>query len=127
MLAVPWIILIYPFIFYLMYKIFIFSLTGLRETSRVVAVTKSPIVSHLSETLAGTSTIRAFKKQKEFQNKFNDLLNKNILACMWREGAKNSFSMKINFVCLLIMIAGSLCCLIYRNSGRDVLLSLLLI
>mmetsp|Transcript_20275 Transcript_20275/g.19216 ORF Transcript_20275/g.19216 Transcript_20275/m.19216 type:complete len:238 (-) Transcript_20275:182-895(-) len=74
-IAIPWTLLIYPFIVYALYKVFSNSLSSIRETQRIVNVTKSPIVSHISETLAGTSTIRAFKKEIDFQHKFYELLN----------------------------------------------------
>lgn len=64
--AVYWILIPLPFIFFLFYKVFAYSINAQRETSRIESVTKSPLISFLAETAAGVSTIRTFKKNDEF-------------------------------------------------------------
>ena len=50
-------------IFFVIQKIYVRSS---RQLKRLQSVSQTPIYSHFSETLNGSSTIRAFKKQKEF-------------------------------------------------------------
>lgn len=59
-IAVYWIIIPIPVILFILYKIFVYSLNGYRETSRIESITKSPLISFLSETVTGISTIRSF-------------------------------------------------------------------
>jgi ABC-type multidrug transport system fused ATPase/permease subunit len=44
-MAVYWILLVLPFMFYACYKIYMYSINAYRETTRVLSVTKSPILS----------------------------------------------------------------------------------
>lgn len=48
-----------------------------RQLKRLESISRSPIYSHFSETLSGTSTIRAFGKQKEFILQNEQLVDKN--------------------------------------------------
>jgi ATP-binding cassette subfamily C (CFTR/MRP) protein 2 len=48
--------------FYAAYRLYRYSINAYRETTRVESITKSPLLSYLSETIAGCSTIRAFEK-----------------------------------------------------------------
>ena len=80
------VVLILPVLIYLSVKLYTHSINSFRETTRIESLTKSPLLSFLSETCSGASTIRAFKRENEFINENNKLLNNNILACMWNAG-----------------------------------------
>jgi len=48
----------------------------LLEMNRLFSVTKSPILSHLGETIAGNSTIRAFNKTElYFERNYKEINN----------------------------------------------------
>ena len=79
-IAVYWIIIPIPFMLFILFKIFIFTLNGFREASRLESITKSPLISYLSETVFGISTIRSFHIRDDFVKRNFVLLNKNILA-----------------------------------------------
>lgn len=78
--AVKWVSLGIPVLvtvlFFLLRKV----LPSIRESVKVTSHTKSPLLTCLSETMRGSSTIRAFKKKQEFINRNNKFLNANILA-----------------------------------------------
>jgi len=59
-IALPWIGLLFPFVFLISYWILMRALPAIRETVRLEATIKSPLLSHLTETISGASTIRAF-------------------------------------------------------------------
>ena len=61
-------------------------LSSIKETSRINATTKSPVISLLNESIMGASTIRAFKKQDDFISRNNLLLNNNIKATIMSSG-----------------------------------------
>jgi ABC-type multidrug transport system fused ATPase/permease subunit len=50
-------------IFYVLQRFF---RTSARELQRLESLTKGPVVSHLTETLSGLTTIRAFGQQKRY-------------------------------------------------------------
>lgn len=79
-LAVPWIAIIYPILFYVFFKLFRFSIHAQREVQRLASVAESPILSFLQETSHGVSTLRSYKKNKAFITKNMDLLDRKIVS-----------------------------------------------
>ena len=71
-----------PFVFILGYVITRFFLRGSRPLTRIEAISRSPILNTLSETLPGFSSIKAFKVEINYLTKFygriNDCFNINI-------------------------------------------------
>ena len=65
-IVVKWILLLLPFLIYLVIKLYSRSISAFRETARIESTTKSPLLSFMGETFAGSSTIRAFKMQEDF-------------------------------------------------------------
>lgn len=61
-IAVPWTALMLPFIFAWSFCIVRRVNKAIRQTTRLEATTKSPVLSHLQETLSGGPTIRAFSR-----------------------------------------------------------------
>lgn len=51
----------YPFMFLIIYVLFKLSIAGNKEVNRVESLTKSPLLSYLTESISGNSTIRALK------------------------------------------------------------------
>jgi ABC-type multidrug transport system fused ATPase/permease subunit len=82
-IVVPWILVLLPFLSYLVIRLYNRSIQAFRETSRIESMTKSPLLSFMGETFNGKSTIRAFKKQKDFIKDNNEQLNYNIKANRW--------------------------------------------
>lgn len=64
--VVPWIAFLYPVLFVIIYILFRLSIAGNKEVNRVESLTKSPLLSYLTESIAGNSTIRAFKRKEDF-------------------------------------------------------------
>ena len=63
---VIWILIAIPFIVIAMFFLFKSFIKALKETARIESLTNSPILTHLSESILGASTIRAFKKTEIF-------------------------------------------------------------
>ncbi|XP_052784055.1 ATP-binding cassette sub-family C member 5-like isoform X2 [Mya arenaria] len=51
--------------------------SGVRDLMRMNLITKSPVISHVTASVQGISTIHAFGKTDQFLNKFNTLVDKN--------------------------------------------------
>ena len=114
-LAAPWVLIAIPFLVAAAIYFYRLSIPGYRETTRIQSVVKSPILSFVSETISGTSTIRAFKKEEEFRKHCNTLLNRNIVAGIWVSGASNYFSLRIDLITVFTLALATSFCLITRG------------
>ena len=88
-----------PFILVFGYLITKFFLRGSRPLTRIEAISRSPILNTLSETLPGFASIKAFKVEKNYLAKFykriNDCFNINICirgSNMWLQEMFKLFS-----------------------------------
>jgi ABC-type multidrug transport system fused ATPase/permease subunit len=79
--VVPWIALLFPVMLLVVLVLFKLTIDATKEVSRIESVSKSPLLAFLSESISGSSTIRAFKRKEDFIEYNNKLLNNNILAC----------------------------------------------
>ena len=78
----PWSLLVATLIvaiFYCLQRIF---RTSARELQRLESLTKAPVVSHLTETLSGLSTLRAFGQQKHFAQTMTELIDSHTSAVL---------------------------------------------
>jgi len=64
--VVPWVAIIFPVMLVCVIVLYKLAIDGTKEVSRIESVSKSPLLAFLSETISGSSTIRAFSRQKEF-------------------------------------------------------------
>jgi ABC-type multidrug transport system fused ATPase/permease subunit len=64
--AVKWIVVLLPVILIVSYMITNKASNAIRETARLSNTSKSPLLSYVAETISGSSTIRAFNKEKDF-------------------------------------------------------------
>jgi ABC-type multidrug transport system fused ATPase/permease subunit len=79
-IVVPYIIVAVVIMLVIAILIFRYCLEGYNQCYRLESVTRSPILSQLQETLAGSTVIRAFDQNSQFDQKNVKLVNNNILA-----------------------------------------------
>jgi ABC-type bacteriocin/lantibiotic exporter with double-glycine peptidase domain len=72
-------------------------------------------VTHFGETLSGASTIRAYKKSDEYIKQGYEKIDKNLIANFWFTGLSKWFSIRLNFLSL-ILNGGSLALVISFRS-----------
>ena len=77
---------IFPLVFFLVYKVYSYFINASREVERLKNTAESPVISFLGESIHGTSTIRAFGKEKEFEKKNLANMNKVLLTWQWLRG-----------------------------------------
>ena len=105
-------LLFMPIIFIIGYYIKNFYLYGSRSLRRMSAISSSPILNIISETLSGMSTIKAYEDEKFYKEKFlqkiNDSLNINIInkgANLWfQEQFKIMSVLYLTYLVVKIMI-----------------------
>ena len=93
---------------------------------RLNSTTKSPLLSFLGETIQGATTIRAFKKNDEFIEANNKLLNNNILAVQMMQGVNSWFAIRIDIIAVCVMFWISLICVFFRDFTDPIILCMLL-
>ncbi|KAJ3320136.1 Multidrug resistance-associated protein 1 [Blyttiomyces sp. JEL0837] len=84
-----------------------------RELRRLDSITRSPLFAHVSETLAGISTVRAYARQDMFTKRNVELLNNNgrmyyasIMVPLWLSIRLESISAILIFLAALFAIIG---------------------
>lgn len=75
-------------------------LKGGRDLSRLDGISRSPLLNTISETISGSITIRAFKYQQGYLNKFYSKVNDLFKVEIFINGASNWFGMYMDFVSL---------------------------
>ncbi|CAG2107654.1 unnamed protein product [Medioppia subpectinata] len=74
-LVYPWFLLPLSALVVLFWLIHIMFRGAIRDLKRLENNLRSPIYSHITATIEGLQTIKAFNKQKQFINKFNQLVD----------------------------------------------------
>ncbi|XP_038064939.1 multidrug resistance-associated protein 4-like [Patiria miniata] len=97
-------------------------LASSRDVKRLEAIARSPVFSHLSATLTGLSTVRAFKAQQRFTEDFDGYLDGHTRAWFLFLSAARWFGVQLDFLCVLFVTGVSLACvfaadLLDLNSG----------
>ncbi|XP_044944142.1 multidrug resistance-associated protein 1-like isoform X6 [Mustela putorius furo] len=85
-----------------------------RQIRRLAGASRSPIISHFSETLSGVSTIRAFGHEQRFIQQNKEVVNEN-LVCFYNNVISNRWlsvrleflgNLMVFFAALLAVLAG---------------------
>jgi ABC-type multidrug transport system fused ATPase/permease subunit len=98
-----WVILVVPFLVGTCIGLMKTFSKALKETKRLENITNSPILTHLSETINGVTTIRAYEKVEEFENTHVMLQNRNFCAFCLSKGIQTAFNIKVNILSISFM------------------------
>ena len=74
-MVVPYVAIVMPFIALVLYRVLKYFISSFREVIRLGSITKSPMLTFLSESILGTSTIRAFGKSEDFVERNHKLVD----------------------------------------------------
>ncbi|XP_054168884.1 ATP-binding cassette sub-family C member 4-like [Oppia nitens] len=99
-LLIPTVILIV--IFYYLRKYYI---TSARSVKRLEGITRSPVFSHLSNSLYGLSTVRAFGAQKSFERKFDDYQDSHTSSWFLFICSTRWFGILLDWLCWVYLAA----------------------
>ena len=89
-------------------------------------MTKSPLLSYLSETISGSSTIRAFERSEEFIIGNNVLLNNNILSIQMQTGVQGWFAIRVDMLAIALILIISTVCVLAQGIASPVILGMVL-
>lgn len=121
-----YIIILLPFMCGLAYALFSYSLPAYREGTRIESITKSTLLNNINETVAGSSTIRAFNREEAFIKHHFAVLDKNILANQIIMGNWCWYGIRMDLVAILLMAGSSAICFAFRESEDPVLVAMTL-
>ncbi|KAK5646553.1 hypothetical protein RI129_005017 [Pyrocoelia pectoralis] len=97
----PWMALASVVIFVVFYLIRIVYLQTSCDLKRLEGITRSPVFEHMNSTLRGLTTIRAFKSQTIFQQKFDDLQDINSSVWYLYMSCSKAFSFWLDCICVI--------------------------
>jgi len=97
-----------------------------KEFSRLDKIVNSPIYTHIGESIEGASTIRTFKKVKDFESKYFELEDKAYTVNVLMRGLNNWMCMRLNLISI-IFVGFSYCyCIFYRDGQDTIMIGLML-
>ncbi|XP_060582748.1 ATP-binding cassette sub-family C member 9-like [Ruditapes philippinarum] len=102
-------------LYYLMQK---FYTATARELQRLDSVTKSPIFSHLSETLNGLMTIRAYKAQVRFRQIALSAIDNNVLPFLFNQTANRWLGIRLDYMGAILVFVSSVASLTAGLAGN---------
>lgn len=87
------------------------------QMKRVESVTRSPVYNHFGETIAGTSTIRAFGKQAEFCEENNKNINRTAQAFFLVRCVLQWATIRIGTLNALLLFSAAIFTALQKKSG----------
>ena len=97
-----------------------------KEMRRVSRTVYSPILTHLSESVDGVSTIRTYKKTHQFEDKYCEFQDRAYIVNIIDNGIYNWLSFRLNIISL-VFIAYYYVNWIYSKEGKDPIMISLMI
>ncbi|XP_070536031.1 ATP-binding cassette sub-family C member 9-like [Ptychodera flava] len=102
-------------IYFIVMKYFI---TTSRELKRLDSVSISPVFAHLSETLGGLTTIRAYRSDTTFRNRLIRRLDQNNLAQLYLHTSNRWLGIRLEFIGALVILVSCLTTLLSSVLGN---------
>ncbi|KAM4561745.1 ATP-binding cassette sub-family C member 4-like [Fundulus diaphanus] len=86
-----------------------------RDIKRLESTTRSPVFSHLSSSLQGLSTIRAFRVQHQFQQMFDNYQDLHSEAWFLFLTTSRWFAVRLDGICCVFVTITAFGCLYFRD------------
>ncbi|KAL9956611.1 hypothetical protein ACROYT_G038110 [Oculina patagonica] len=101
--ANPWLLVVIVPLVVLVVYIARYYLKASRELKRLESICRSPVFSHISETLNGLDTIRTRGRQKDFVEQFYRYQDTHSQACVMVVACIRWLGVRLNFLCSLFI------------------------
>ncbi|XP_070537013.1 ATP-binding cassette sub-family C member 9-like [Ptychodera flava] len=79
-----------------------------RELKRLDSIMNSPIITHLSETLGGLATVRAYRVADRFRKRFTSHLNASVVTQLYLHSCNSWRSVRLEMLGALVVLASGL-------------------
>ncbi|KAJ8923964.1 hypothetical protein NQ315_006740 [Exocentrus adspersus] len=118
----PWLLLPSLLIIAVLYFLRMVYIETSRSVKRIEAITKSPMFSHMTATMNGLSTIRAFSKQDLLTDEFDNLQDIHSASWFLFIASSRCFGFWLDNCCILFIAAGLFSLLTFKKSiyGGDI-------
>ncbi|XP_069558741.1 ATP-binding cassette sub-family C member 4-like [Brachyistius frenatus] len=114
-IIIPWILIpVVPLLAVFLFLRCYFLKTS-RDIKRLESTTRSPVFSHLSSSLQGLSTIRAFKVQQRFQQMFDEYQDLHSEAWFLFLTTSRWFAVRLDGICSIFVTITAFGCLYLRD------------
>uniref|UniRef100_UPI0037E906A4 ATP-binding cassette sub-family C member 4-like n=1 Tax=Semicossyphus pulcher TaxID=241346 RepID=UPI0037E906A4 len=114
-IIIPWILIpVVPLLAVFLFLRCYFLKTS-RDIKRLESTTRSPVFSHLSSSLQGLSTIRAFKVQQRFQQMFDEYQDLHSEAWFLFLTTSRWFAVRLDGICSVFVTITAFGCLYLRD------------
>ncbi|KAL4220768.1 Multidrug resistance-associated protein 5 [Mactra antiquata] len=100
--------------------------TGVRELMRMNQITKSPVISHVTATVQGISTVYAYNKTDQFLDKFNKLMDRNTAYFYLFYCSNRWLAFRLDIMSTCVVGITGLCIVVTYNSLTPALAGLAL-
>ncbi|XP_046999518.1 ATP-binding cassette sub-family C member 5-like isoform X1 [Schistocerca americana] len=89
---------------------------GLRETKRLDNLLKSPVLNHISSSMAGLSIIRTYGRQKIFLERFCLKLNRTLASDLIFRSSVRWFTFRMDMIAVVIVTLTGLSVILLRDT-----------
>ncbi|KAJ3073805.1 Multidrug resistance-associated protein 1 [Podochytrium sp. JEL0797] len=97
-----------------------------RELKRLDALTRSPLYAHVSESMTGVSTIRAYREQTRFISKTDTLIDTNNTPYYIQVTSARWLGMRLEIIGNLLILFTALFGVVTRNTANPAMIGLAL-
>jgi len=115
---VPYFIIPVVPVFILFFVVQRFFIASCRELQRLECVTRSPILAHVSQSLNGLTTIRAFHSQERFVRECFEKIDANQLPFVFHQTTNIWMGLRLDMLGACIVLAASVCAITSCLTGH---------
>ncbi|XP_058478651.1 ATP-binding cassette sub-family C member 4-like [Solea solea] len=112
---IPWVLIILLPLMVIFFFLQRYYLQTSRDIKRLEGTTRSPIFSHLSSSLAGLWTIRAFKAEERLQNIFDAQQNVHSEAWFLFLSTSRWLALRLDIICWAFIVVVSFSCMLLKE------------
>ncbi|CAK4587383.1 unnamed protein product [Aphanomyces euteiches] len=116
MISTPWILVVYLPLVYLFYKLQRYFNLSSSELKRMEGISRSPVVTKVSETINGLSTIRAFNMGDKFLESQRRSLDHHISFTHTLSVSNRWFQMRLDLVSSILIIGVAFIAVLTKSS-----------
>jgi ATP-binding cassette subfamily C (CFTR/MRP) protein 4 len=122
----PWVLISLPFLAVSFLYLRRYYMTTARVVKRLESTSRSPIYSIMNECLQGLPVIRAFGMEHLLWKQFSDASDANLRAYFAFLATSRWIGIRLDFVCLVLLIVTAFACVAARDLASPALIGLIL-